>query len=120
MDIRGKKVLVSGGAGLIGSHCVEELVKEDVAEVVVYDNFVRGTPENLAGALRDPRVRVFDIGGDICQPDILRAAIVAELAAPRGFVYSMPRCNRFLGRWLRHGEGYPDRSIRLFHRGHAQ
>jgi UDP-glucose 4-epimerase len=75
MDIRGKKILVIGGAGLIGSHCVEELVKEDVAEVVVYDNFVRGTPENLAGALRDPRARVFDIGGDICQTDILDRAM---------------------------------------------
>jgi glycosyltransferase involved in cell wall biosynthesis len=50
----------------------------------------------------------------------LRAAIVAELAAPRGFVYAMARCNRFLGRWLRHGEGYPDWSVRFFHRGHAQ
>jgi len=50
----------------------------------------------------------------------LRASIVAELRAPRGFVYAMPRCNRFLGRWLRHGEGYPDWSVRLFHRGHAR
>lgn len=30
MDIRGRKLLVIGGAGLIGSHLVEELVKEDV------------------------------------------------------------------------------------------
>jgi glycosyltransferase involved in cell wall biosynthesis len=51
--------------------------------------------------------------------DALRASIVAELAAPRGFVYSMPRCNRFLGRWLRHGEGYPDWNTRLFHRAHG-
>jgi glycosyltransferase involved in cell wall biosynthesis len=63
---------------------------------------------------------VLCIDADECVSDELRAAIVAELAAPRGFVYSMPRCNRFLGRWLRHGEGYPDWSIRLFHRGHAQ
>ena len=33
--------------------------------------------------------------------------------------YTMARCNRFLGRWLRHGEGYPDWSLRLFHRQHA-
>jgi glycosyltransferase involved in cell wall biosynthesis len=49
----------------------------------------------------------------------LRERIVAELKAPRGFVYAMPRRNRFLGRWLRHGEGYPDWSVRLFHRAHA-
>jgi hypothetical protein len=52
--------------------------------------------------------------------DALRASILAALAAPRAFVYAMPRCNRFLGRWLRHGEGYPDWSTRLFHRAHAR
>jgi hypothetical protein len=31
----------------------------------------------------------------------------------------MPRCNRFMGRWLRHGEGYPDWKTRLFHREYA-
>jgi glycosyltransferase involved in cell wall biosynthesis len=50
----------------------------------------------------------------------LRDSIVAELKAPRGYVYAMARCNRFLGRWLRHGEGYPDWSVRLFHRKHAR
>jgi glycosyltransferase involved in cell wall biosynthesis len=50
----------------------------------------------------------------------LREQIVSELKAPRGFVYAIPRRNRFLGRWLRHGEGYPDWSVRLFHRGHAR
>ena len=41
----------------------------------MYDNFVRGRLENLAGALQDPRVRVFDVGGDIMQTDILEAAL---------------------------------------------
>jgi glycosyltransferase involved in cell wall biosynthesis len=50
----------------------------------------------------------------------LRETIVAELKSPRGMVYAMPRCNRFLGRWLKHGEGYPDWSVRLFHRKHAR
>jgi len=74
MDIKGKKLVVVGGAGLIGSHTVDHLLKEDIAEVVVYDNFVRGTHENLADALRDPRVRVYDVGGDIMQTDILQSA----------------------------------------------
>lgn len=52
--------------------------------------------------------------------DALRESIVAELASPRGSVYAMPRCNRFLGRWLRHGEGYPDWSVRLFDRRRAR
>jgi UDP-glucose 4-epimerase len=75
MDIRGKKLVVIGGAGLIGSHTVDQLVREDVREIVIYDNFVRGRTENLAAALKDPRVRVFDIGGDIGQSDILEAAL---------------------------------------------
>lgn len=75
MDIRGKKLLVIGGAGLIGSHTVDQLLSEDVAEVIIYDNFVRGRYENLGGALRDTRVRIFEAGGDICQSDILRAAM---------------------------------------------
>lgn len=49
----------------------------------------------------------------------LRAAIERELAAPRFYAYEFPRRNRFLGRWLKHGEGYPDWSLRLFHRAHA-
>jgi nucleoside-diphosphate-sugar epimerase len=75
MDIRGKKLVVIGGAGLIGSHTVEALTREDVGEVVVYDNFVRGSTENLENALRDDRVRIFEAGGDICQTDVLNAAL---------------------------------------------
>lgn len=46
----------------------------------------------------------------------LKAAIIAEFKSPKFLVYQMPRCNRFMGRWLRHGEGYPDFNIRLFNR----
>lgn len=75
MDITGKRIPVIGAAGLIGSHVVEELLKEDVKEVIVYDNFCRGTYENLEEALKDPRCRIFEIGGDILQTDILDAAM---------------------------------------------
>jgi UDP-glucose 4-epimerase len=75
MDIRGKRLVVIGGAGLIGSHTVDLLSKEDVREIVVYDNFVRGTAENLREALRDPRVKVYEVGGDILQTDILQSAL---------------------------------------------
>jgi UDP-glucose 4-epimerase len=75
MDIKGKKVVVIGGAGLIGSHTVDHLTREDVKEIVVYDNFVRGRQENLQDALKDPRVKIFDVGGDVLQTDILEAAM---------------------------------------------
>lgn len=74
MDISGKKVVLVGGAGLIGSHTVDQLVKTDVGEVVVYDNFQRGSRENLADAMRDPRVKIFDIGGELLQTDVLAKA----------------------------------------------
>jgi UDP-glucose 4-epimerase len=75
MDIKGKKLLVIGGAGLIGSHVVEELLKTDVAKVVVYDNFCRGLRENLQVALRDARVEIFPLGGDVLHADILDVAV---------------------------------------------
>ncbi len=75
MDLRDKRLVVIGGAGLIGSHTVDLLTREDVAEIIVYDNFARGTAANLAAALRDPRVKIFEAGGDICQTDILNAAL---------------------------------------------
>jgi UDP-glucose 4-epimerase len=75
VDITGTKLVVIGGAGLIGSHTVDQLLQEDVGEIVIYDNFCRGTRDNLTAALKDPRVKVFEIGGDICESDILAAAL---------------------------------------------
>lgn len=74
-NISGQKILVTGGAGFIGSHLVEELLKEPVKDIVIYDNFTRGNAGNLRNALKDPRVRVFDLGGDILQTDILDEAV---------------------------------------------
>lgn len=75
MDLRGKKLVVIGGAGLIGSHTVDLLAKEDVAQVVIYDNMVRGSAKNIEAALKDPRVKIYDVGGDILQADILQSAL---------------------------------------------
>ena len=50
----------------------------------------------------------------------LKDSILAALAAPVSPVYRMPRRNQFLGKWLSHGEGYPDWSPRLFNRMNAR
>ena len=75
MDLCGKKLVLIGGAGLIGSHTVDHLLAEDVKEIVIYDNFVRGREENLSSALKDSRVKIYDVGGDILQTDILESAL---------------------------------------------
>lgn len=75
MQIAGKKLVVIGGAGLIGSHTVDRLLREDVGQVVIYDNFARGRQENLTEALKDPRVSIYEVGGDVLHTDILDSAL---------------------------------------------
>jgi UDP-glucose 4-epimerase len=75
MEIKNAKILVIGGAGFIGSFVVSELLKEDVGEVIIYDNFARGKKEYLTNQLIDPRCSIFPIGGDIRDLDILDNAM---------------------------------------------
>jgi len=75
MEFTNKRILVIGGAGLIGSHVVDLLTKTDVAEIIIYDNLFRGRVENLKDALKDPRVKFYPHGGDILHSDILERAM---------------------------------------------
>jgi UDP-glucose 4-epimerase len=75
MDLKGKRLLVIGGAGLIGSHIIDQLVETEAAEIIVYDNFFRGGRDNLSAALKDPRVSIYPHGGDILHTDILERAM---------------------------------------------
>lgn len=63
---------------------------------------------------------VLCVDSDEIVSDALRQSILDELRAPAFTAYEFPRCNRFLGRYLRHGEGYPDLSLRLFDRRRAR
>ena len=63
VGIAGARVLVTGGAGTIGSHVVDLLVERGAAAVVVLDDLTRGRPENLCGAMRSGRVEL--VTGDI-------------------------------------------------------
>lgn len=95
-DLKDKKILVIGGAGFIGSFVVSELLKEDVAEVVVYDNLARGKKEYLEDQLQDPRCSMFPFGGDIRETDILDVAM-----KDKDYVISLAAM------WLLHCKDYP-------------
>lgn len=63
VSVRGSRALVTGGAGTIGSHVVDQLVRGGASEVVVLDNLVRGRRANLEGALGSGPVTLVE--GDI-------------------------------------------------------
>ncbi len=68
-----KRVLITGGAGLIGSHIADLLVAEGNPEIIILDNFTRGRRENIASAMTKGRLRVVE--GDIRDRELLREAM---------------------------------------------
>lgn len=64
VDLKGARALVTGGAGFVGSHLVDQLIQAGVSRVTVIDDFSRGRRENLRQAQASPALRVVE--GDIC------------------------------------------------------
>ncbi|MBM4433545.1 MAG: NAD-dependent epimerase/dehydratase family protein [Chloroflexi bacterium] len=73
VELKGKRFAVIGGAGLVGSHVVDALLNEPVEEVVVLDDFARGTRENLGEAARRERIRV--VSASMAEPEVLRETL---------------------------------------------
>ena len=71
--IRGERVLITGGAGAIGSNLADLLVQQGAGEIVILDNFVRGRRDNLAWAEANGPVTVVE--GDICDRDLVRELV---------------------------------------------
>jgi UDP-glucose 4-epimerase len=72
-DLKGKRVLVTGGAGFIGSHIVDLLIEEDCSEITVLDNMVRGRPENLGAAVVQTPLTL--VRGDIRDKELLDSLV---------------------------------------------
>ena len=81
-QLGGSRVLVIGGAGFLGSHIVDQLTSTPAREIVVLDNFVRGTRDNLHEAVKDPRVTVVD--GSVTDRRLL-----AELMSGTDYVFHL-------------------------------
>jgi UDP-glucose 4-epimerase len=72
-DLYAKRILVTGGAGFIGSQIVDLLSEEGCSEIVVLDNMVRGRPENIEDAKKRAPVRLVD--GDIRDRNLLASLV---------------------------------------------
>lgn len=81
-SLDGKRVLVTGGAGFIGSHLVDALLEHDIASVTVVDNLVNGTEKNLSQALSDDRVRLE-------VTDVRDAAVIEPLLESTDLVFHL-------------------------------
>jgi UDP-glucose 4-epimerase len=68
-----KRALITGGAGLIGSHIADRLVAEGVQEIVVLDNLTRGRRQNLESAIASGKVTIVE--GDIRDPNLVLRAM---------------------------------------------
>ncbi len=132
-------VLITRNAASVLEPCLESLAFAD--EIVIVDS---GSSDRTAEIARERNARVVQkewlgfgrqkqfavdqakhdwvlcVDADERVSPQLAASILAALAAPVSPVYRMPRRNRFLGRWLAHGEGHPDWSPRLFNRQSAR
>jgi UDP-glucose 4-epimerase len=99
MNLRGARILVTGGAGLVGSHIVDELVREG-ARVVVYDSLIRGKADHLQWARSQGEVEL--VQGDLRDTAALRAAV-------RGADYVFHQA----AAWLRQCQAEPRLSLEV-------
>ncbi|WDR06240.1 NAD-dependent epimerase/dehydratase family protein [Devosia rhodophyticola] len=67
--MQGKRILITGGAGLIGSHIADLVAERKPSEIIIFDNFVRGRMENLAQAQASMPLTVID--GDVRNAELL-------------------------------------------------
>jgi UDP-glucose 4-epimerase len=69
MELNGKRILVTGGAGFVGSHIVDLLIDEGCEEIVAVDNMIRGRRDNVDGARERGPVRLVE--GDIRDHELM-------------------------------------------------
>lgn len=81
-NLKDSRVVVTGGAGFIGSHIVDQLLDEGVREIVIIDNFLRGSQRNIEKAVSSGKVKVYD-------KDIRDVAAMDEVFNGRDYCFHM-------------------------------
>jgi len=86
MSFKNKTILVTGGAGFIGSNMCDVLIREDVKKIIVFDNFCASPRSNVEHLLGDKRFEL--VAGDIrdfdvIRPYVLQSDFVFNLAASK-------------------------------------
>ena len=76
------RIAVLGGAGFLGSHIVDQLIRTSARQIVVLDNFVRGRRENLGSSVHDSRV-------EIVEGSITDRSLLAALMAGTDYVFHL-------------------------------
>ena len=71
--IKDSTIFVSGGAGFIGSYVIEELLTHQPKKIIILDNLIRGSFENMQGFINDPRIEFIE--GDIRNNELLEKCI---------------------------------------------
>ena len=81
-DMKGKRIVVLGGAGFIGSHLCERLLRDGVEEVISLDSFITGDEHNVAGL--EELGNFLSVRHDVCEPIRLMGPVdyVFNLASP--------------------------------------
>ena len=69
IDIKGSRILITGGAGFVGSTIIEQLLNSGVKEIIIIDNFIRGSKNNLKDSLSTNRIKLVE--GDIRDQDLI-------------------------------------------------
>ncbi len=103
-DIVNSRVLLVGGAGLVGSHLAEELLKEDIKEIIIFDNFVRGRLVNLSKVSPDKRVKII-------KADMLDEKSLNEASKNIDFIFHLAAL------WLLHCQEKPTEGFEVNAKG---
>ncbi|PTX21458.1 UDP-glucose 4-epimerase [Pontibacter mucosus] len=80
--IKNSSILVTGGAGFIGSYVVEELLRYEPAKIIILDNLIRGSIDNMSSFIHNPVV-------EFVEGDIRDYAIVEQCLEGTDYVFHM-------------------------------